>query len=115
MLRTHFSRQNVPRPRVAIPKSAEPMTISITVLRLAIAPRGASPNPLDHRYITDRPKLAGHASTIDAPHSKRLCSIRPSIGTENSIPEEMDHREIGVRVPVMNEVKFLFASEPRKP
>ena len=41
-----------------------------------------------------------------------LCS---SIGTENSIPEEMDHREIGVRVPVMHEVQFLFASEPRKP
>jgi len=27
----------------------------------------------------------------------------------------MDHREIGVRMPVMNEVKFLFASEPSKP
>ena len=42
-------------------------------------------------------------------------SIRPSIGTENPIPEEMDHREIAVRVPVMNEVQFLFASEPCKP
>src|SRR3977135_4029980 len=42
-------------------------------------------------------------------------SIRPSIGTENPIPEEMDHREIAVRVPVMNEVQFLFASEPWKP
>ena len=41
-----------------------------------------------------------------------LCS---SIGTENSIPEEMDHREIAVGMPVMNEVKFLFASEPSKP
>src|SRR5260370_42095545 len=26
----------------------------------------------------------------------------------------MDHREIAVRVPVMNEVQFLFASEPCK-
>jgi hypothetical protein len=34
-----------------------------------------------------------------------LSSIRHSIGTENPIPEEMDHREIAVRVPVMNEVK----------
>src|SRR5216683_6496099 len=42
-------------------------------------------------------------------------SIRPSIGTENPIPEEMDHREIAVRVPVMNEMQFLFASEPCKP
>lgn len=43
-----------------------------------------------------------------------LSSIRPSIGTENPIPEEMDHREIAVRVPVMNEMQFLFPSEPCK-
>jgi hypothetical protein len=34
----------------------------------------------------------------------RSLSIRPSIGTENPIPEEMDHCEIAVRVSVMNEV-----------
>jgi len=44
-----------------------------------------------------------------------LRSIRSSIGTENPVPEEMDHREIAVRVPVMNEVQFLFPSEPCKP
>jgi hypothetical protein len=44
-----------------------------------------------------------------------LSSIRPSIGTENPIPEEMDHREIAVRVPMMNEVQFLFPPEPCKP
>ena len=27
----------------------------------------------------------------------------------------MDHRKIAVRVPVMNEVQFLFASKPCKP
>ena len=27
----------------------------------------------------------------------------------------MDHRKIAVRVAVMNEVQFLFPSEPRKP
>src|SRR5215470_8980662 len=43
-----------------------------------------------------------------------LSSIRPSIGTKNLIPEEMDHREIAVRVPVMNEMQFLFPSEPCK-
>ena|SRR6516162_5773253 len=42
-------------------------------------------------------------------------SIRPSIGTENPIPEEMDHCEIAVRVPMMNEVQLLFPSEPCKP
>ena len=41
-----------------------------------------------------------------------LSSVRASIGTEDPIPEEMDHREIAVRVPVMNEVQFLFAFEP---
>src|SRR5260370_18778945 len=44
-----------------------------------------------------------------------LSSIRPSIGTENPIPEEMDYREIAVRVPVMNEVQFLFPPEQCKP
>jgi hypothetical protein len=48
-------------------------------------------------------------------NAKVLCNSRPSIGTENSIPEKMDHGEIGVRMPVMNKVKLLFASEPRKP
>src|SRR5262249_32844929 len=43
-----------------------------------------------------------------------LRSIRPSIGTKNPIPEEMDHREIAVRVPMMNEMQFLFPSEPCK-
>src|SRR5271165_3934223 len=43
-----------------------------------------------------------------------LSSIRPSISAENPIPEEMDHREIAVRVLVMNEVQFLFPSEPCK-
>src|SRR5258707_8653313 len=42
-------------------------------------------------------------------------SIRTSIGTKNPIPEEMDHREIAVRVPVMNEVHFLFPDERCKP
>jgi hypothetical protein len=40
---------------------------------------------------------------------------RPSIGTENPIPEEIDHRKIAVRMPVMSEVKFLHPSKPRKP
>jgi hypothetical protein len=41
--------------------------------------------------------------------------VWPSIGTEDPIPEEIDHREISVRVPVMNKMKFLLASEPREP
>ena len=38
----------------------------------------------------------------------------PSIGTENPVPERIDHCEIGVRVPVMNEMQLPLASEPCK-
>jgi hypothetical protein len=48
-------------------------------------------------------------------HPINLSSIRPSIGTEDPIPEEMDHREIAPRVLVMNEMQLLFPSEPCKP
>ena len=45
-----------------------------------------------------------------------LCTgIRPSIGAENLIPEEVNYPKITVRVTVMNKVQFLLASEPRKP
>ena len=44
-----------------------------------------------------------------------LCTgIRPSIGTENLIPEEVNYTKITIRVTVMNKVQFLLASEPRK-
>jgi hypothetical protein len=42
-------------------------------------------------------------------------SIRSSIGTKNLIPEEENYTKITIRVPVMNKVQFLLASEPRKP
>ena len=45
-----------------------------------------------------------------------LCTgIRPSIGTENLIPEEVNYTKITIRVTVMNKMQFLMASEPRKP
>ena len=47
-------------------------------------------------------------------HSPDSAQHPASIGTENPIPKEMDHREIAVRVPVMNEMQFLFPSEPCK-
>ena len=31
------------------------------------------------------------------------------------IPEEVNYTKITIRVPVMNKVQFLLASEPRKP
>ena len=34
---------------------------------------------------------------------------------ENLIPEEVNYTKITIRVPVMNKVQFLLASEPRKP
>jgi hypothetical protein len=44
--------------------------------------------------------------TADPKGSIRLSlpSIRPPIRTENPIPKEMDHRKIGIRVPMMHEV-----------
>src|SRR4051812_33218597 len=48
-------------------------------------------------------------------HWSESLRVWPSIGTDNPIPEEMDHCEIAARVPVMNEVKLLFPSEPCKP
>ena len=38
--------------------------------------------------------------------------IRLSVRAENPIPEEIDNREIAVRMTVMGEVKFLHSSEP---
>ena len=34
------------------------------------------------------------------------------VGSEQSVPEEVDHRKIGVGVQVMDEVKLLFAPKP---
>jgi hypothetical protein len=34
------------------------------------------------------------------------------VGSENSVPEEVDHREIAVRVRMVDKVKLLLASEP---
>ena len=43
-----------------------------------------------------------------------LSTIGLSICPEDSIPKKVDHRKIAFGVAVMNEVKFLFALEPRK-
>jgi hypothetical protein len=59
-------------------------------------------------------RKSGWAANSKGSIRLNLSSIRPSIGTKNPIPEEMDHREIAVRVPVMNEMQLLFPSEPCK-
>ena len=46
---------------------------------------------------------------------RKLSGIRLSIRTEHPIPKEMNHPEITLRVPVVNEMQLLFASEPCKP
>lgn len=43
-----------------------------------------------------------------------LSGIRPSIGTQNPVPEKMDHRKITVRVTVMDKVQLLPAPKPCK-
>ena len=44
-----------------------------------------------------------------------MYGVRPSIGTENYIREEVNYAKIAIRVPVMNKVQLLPASKPRKP
>jgi hypothetical protein len=56
------------------------------------------------------------SKSVIALQASDLCTrIRPSIGTENLVPEEVNYTKIAIRVTVMNEVQFLLASEPRKP
>ena len=56
------------------------------------------------------------SKSIIALQASDLCTcIRPSIGTENLVPEEVNYAKIAIRVTVMNKVQFLLASEPRKP
>jgi len=44
----------------------------------------------------------------------RLVSGRFFVGSKTSIPEEIDHREIAVPLPVVDKVQFLLAPEPSK-
>jgi hypothetical protein len=39
-------------------------------------------------------------------------SNRPSVSSEQPVPEKIDHREIAVRVAVVNEMQLLPAPEP---
>jgi hypothetical protein len=57
----------------------------------------------------------GHAPTTASTACSLYTGIRPSIGTENLIPEEVNYTKITIRVTVMNKVQFLMASEPHKP
>jgi hypothetical protein len=41
-------------------------------------------------------------------------SGQASVSPKKPIPEEIDHREIAVRVPVVSEVEFLLAPKPCK-
>jgi hypothetical protein len=90
----------------------KPELPSSRALHRIVLPFGFAFNPAENSQAIDifppGPLLLGVIGL-------KLSSIRTSIGTENPIPEKMDHREIAVRVPVMNEMKLLFAPEPRKP
>ena len=61
-----------------------------------------------------------HASCRGGEHlTRRLCvpglasvHVRTSVGSENSVPEKVDHREIAVPVQMVDKVKLLLAPEP---
>ena len=44
-----------------------------------------------------------------------LSNVRRPVSTKDPIPEEMDHGEIAVRMPMMDKMQRLFPSEPCKP
>lgn len=50
--------------------------------------------------------------TASAPSGSGNIHVRTSVGSKQSVPEEVDHREIAVRVQMVDEVKLLFAPEP---
>ena len=60
-------------------------------------------------------KLRRYRRVIALQASDSCTCIRPSIGTENLVPEEVNYTKIAIRVPVMNKVQLLLASKPRKP
>ena len=80
-----------------------------------------------HACHRERPRGVPSHRSISLPHIEEralhrkalrpiLCAeIRPSIGTENLIPEEVNYTKITIRVTVMNKMQFLMVSEPRKP
>ena len=64
------------------------------------------------------PKAARTRSGVHHPLMARISgepsTSRPSVGSQKSIPKEVDHSKIAVRATMVDEVQFLFASEPGK-
>lgn len=53
-------------------------------------------------------------SGLDRPRLRYCPRLDTAIGTEKPIPEEIDHREIAVRVAVMDKMELLLSPEPKK-
>ena len=67
-------------------------------------------------FIASRILEGRKMKSVIGPHTGDLrTSVRPSIGAENLIPEEVNDSKIAIRVAVMNKVQLLLAFEPRKP
>jgi hypothetical protein len=121
MLRSLWQRR--PQPTISdrlVTKTAGPIVSSPSRVQL-YGPTSQDPRPVAMQLQAHQERQTPEARSLvsrivygDVLRQARLSSIRPSIGTENPIPEKMDHRKITVRVPVMNKVQLLFASEPCK-
>jgi len=63
-----------------------------------------------------RPRSAAWPSGNRLPAKLRESRLlhRPSVGSQKPIPKEVDHCKIAVRTAMVDEVQFLFASEPGK-
>src|ERR1700733_13366554 len=80
-------------------------------MRLALCPRRQ--NHLRTLHIALHSSVEGEHLTwrLCVPGSARV-RVWTSEGSENSVPEKVDHREIAVAVQMVDKVKLLLAPEP---
>ena len=74
----------------------------------------ANPDRRMNAVVAERESFDAQSAQTGGFHSS-VSDIWSSIGTEHPIPEDIDHREIAVRVSVMSEVKPPLAFKPCEP
>ena len=87
-------------------------------MRLAVCPRRQNHLRASGKIEGRTLYIALHA--VRGEHLRRRLSVpglasvhvRTSVGSEDSVPEKADHREIAVCVQMVDKVKLLLAPEP---
>ena len=88
-------------------------------MRLALCPRRQNHLRGSGKIEGRTLHIALHYAVSGEHLTRRLCvpglasvRVRTSVGSENSVPEKVDHREIAVPVQMVDKVKLLLAPEP---